>query len=231
MNNSYGYNLVTSIGGVSRKNKPEIQLKKLTSVQWGTIYALVRGPFWWPYIKNSCGLNHVDDHIDWPWHKITKDNRGWDLYEEFLDLHEQYDSVKKYLSETTILKYFESQREVKIIELDRLSNFKEFFEKNTSRLLALLCGYSEKILFSAIISHRGFVGNASQKSLMLSNVRMFGKNMVLADHIWVEYSKRWSAAEPLIGDKKVHVLGKVVQYKRRDGSVDYSIKATKVIRA
>jgi hypothetical protein len=231
MNNSYGYNLVTSIGGVRRKNKPEIQLKKWTSVQWGTVYALVRGPFWWPYIKNSCGLNHVDDHIDWPGHKITKDNRVADLYEEFLDLHEQHDSVKKYLSETTILKYFESQREVKIIELDRLSNFKEFFEKNTSRLLALLCGYSEKILFSAIISHRGFVGSASQKSLMLSNIRMFGKNMVLADHIWVAYSKRWSAAEPLIGGKKVHVLGKVVQYKRKDGSVDYSIKATKVIRA
>jgi len=38
-------------------------------------------------------------------------------------------------------------------------------------------------------------------------------------------------AEPLLGDKKVYVLGKVVQYRRKDGSVDYSIKASKVFRA
>jgi hypothetical protein len=66
---------------------------------------------------------------------------------------------------------------------------------------------------------------------MLSGVRLFGKSVVLAEHIWVEYTRRWSAAEPLIGGKKVHIVGKVVQYKRKDSTIDYAIKASKVIRA
>ena len=117
-----------------------------------------------------------------------------------------------------------------MVLMDNPSNFKEFYEKNTTRLLSMLCNWPVKILFSATISHRGFVG-VSTKSLMLNDVRLFGKKVVLAEHVWVYFNKKWSLAEPIIGGKKVYLLGKVVPYTRKCGTIDYTIKATKVIRA
>lgn len=224
MNNSYGHNLVTSIKDVGRKNKPEIWVRKVESApsRLGTMYALIRGPFWPPCIRNDCGLNSLDD--------VTTNNWLCDQYDECLDAYEHYLLVRKYLSGTTLLQYFEHEKDVKVVELDNVKNFREFFEKNTSRLLALLCGRQEKILFSVTIGHRGFIGT-SNKSLMLSQVKLFGKKITLADHVWVNYTNAWSVAEPLIGGRKVYVLGKVVKYKRKDGTTDYSIKASKVIRA
>jgi len=221
MNNSYGYNLVTSIHQIEVKEKGliDINVQEVWQPQekraWTT---LERGLHWWPCVQRRDPGDALDT------------NRALNHYYQFLDTEILYMRVKDYLNGTTILKRLECDRNVAIVGNDSPA-FRKFYEKNTVRLLSVLCGYEYRILFSATISHRGFVNNASHKSLMLSNIRMFGKKWVLADHVWVDYTKKWSAAEPLIGGKKVYVLGKVVQYKRKDGSIDYSIKASKVIRA
>lgn len=192
------------------KNRWVIPLKK-------TEIALMRGTEWPPWIRND-PLEFFD----------KKRNRANWL--NFLDFDEQFFQIKNYLKGTTVLDYFQACKDFQVVLLDNPVNFKDFCEKNTIRLLSKLCGCHGKILFSAKISHRGFIGT-SAKSLMLNEIRLFGKKMVLADHVWVEYTKKWAVAEPLIGGNKVYVLGKVVPYKRKDGTVDYTIKASKVIRA
>lgn len=238
MNFSYGHNLVTSIHQIKPKRwTVELRVGE-TYLREGPMgyVSLEKSLDWLPWVGGENGLDFKPGQTAWTGWKGQGGGRGptkYQLYkfEKFLDTQHQYGKIVDYLEGTTFLKQVECDRNVQIVSLDNPIHFKDFYAKNTARLLAMLCGCEQKILFSATISHRGFVGTTSQKSLMLSNVSMFGKNVVLADHIWVEYSKRWSAAEPLIGGKKVYLLGKVVQYKRKDGSVDYSIKASKVIRA
>jgi len=238
MNFSYGYNVVTSIHQIKPKKKPvELRVGETTLREGPMGYvSLEKSLDWLPWVEGDSHLNFKPDQLAWRGWKGPGGGQGptkYRLYEfeKFLDTENQYGKIVNYLEGTTFLKQVDCSRNVQIVTLDNPNHFKDFYAENTARLLAVLCGCEQKILFSATISHRGFVSTTKQKSLMLRNVRMFGKKMVLADHIWVNYTQRWSVAEPLLGDKKVYVLGKVVQYRRKDGSVDYSIKASKVFRA
>ncbi len=195
--------------GLCLKNRWVTPLKKME-------IAIVRGVDWLPWIKSD-PLDFLEKY-----HRVN--------WLRFLDFDEQFFQVKNYLNGTTILDYFQACKDFQVVLLDNPVNFKDFCEKNSIRLLSKLCGYHGKILFSAKIGHRGFIGT-STKSLVLNEIKLFGKKMVLADHVWVEYTKKWAVAEPLIGGNKVYVLGHVVSYKRKDGTVDYAIKASKVIRA
>ncbi len=218
MNNSYGHNLVTSIHQISRKNKPDLLIKN----RWLTTKnkkaaALVRGLDWWPQLRT--------DQLDF-FDPEKRDNALRDQFSCFLDFSQQQYDIKNYVDGTSFQQYFECWRNKLLTEIDNPNNF----SITDSRLLCVLCGHEQRIVFSATISHRGFVA-PSNKSLMLSNIRMFGKKTVLADHVWVNYTNAWSVAEPLIGGKRVYIIGKVVKYKRKAGTTDYSIKASRVIRA
>ena len=224
MNFSYGHNLVTSIHQIteSKKNKVDLQVKEVYWTKHKKMRTtLVRSLNWLPWLRT--------DHL-YLFDRKKRNGLILDRFNDFVDFTGQFSQIKEYLQGTSILEYFQSYKDYQVVLIDNPSNFKEFYEKNTTRLLSMLCNFPGKILFSATISHRGFVG-VSTKSLMLNDVRLFGKKVVLAEHVWVYFNKKWSLAEPIIGGKKVYLLGKVVPYTRKCGTIDYTIKATKVIRA
>ena len=112
----------------------------------------------------------------------------------------------------------------------------DFFKKNfwstetdhrgTTRLLGPFVG--DVRVFSATIGHRGCMGG--ERTVVVNNVRLQGTRLVLADHMWLKWSPKWDAIEPVFGGAKVLIIGSVESYKRTNSTVDYTIRPTRLVK-
>ena len=89
--------------------------------------------------------------------------------------------------------------------------------------MALACYAQAEIreTFVATIGGRGFIRKL--RTVLLTNLRLFGSRFIQEDHVWVPYSKLWEQTEPFYQGEKVVLVGTAVQYMRKNGTNDYSL--------
>lgn len=111
-------------------------------------------------------------------------------------------------------------------QVEALSRYNNGKNYHTERLFGPFLGTTQ--VFVATVGHRGCLG--SSKTVVLNNVRLHGGKIILADHVWMRWTSKWDALEPLYGGARVLVVGKVEEYQRTDTTRDLTVKATKIIK-
>jgi hypothetical protein len=88
---------------------------------------------------------------------------------------------------------------------------------------------SQKVFtYVATIQERGMMGQ--QRTVLVKNLRIFGEQLVIADHMWFTVDRKWEAIEPLIQGQKVVMVGPVFEYGRGDGTKDYRLVLSRVTK-
>jgi hypothetical protein len=158
---------------------------------------------------------------------------------EYQNNHDQYKGFRGYLNSTRIGENLCNALWRDVIEVggwfddhlqddqaEALNRYNEGKEYHTERLFGPFLGTSQ--VFVATVGHRGCLG--ARKTVVLNNVRLHGGKIILADHVWMKWTEKWNALEPLYGDAKVLVVGRVEEYQRSDLTRDLTIKATKIVK-
>ncbi len=94
-------------------------------------------------------------------------------------------------------------------------------------VLDIVSSQGEKT-FVATIGERGFAGK--HRKILLKNIRVFGIPLVIEEHLWVNYDKKWKKLEPFFQGQDVVLYGVTKVYARADGSEDFNIDLEKVLK-
>jgi hypothetical protein len=94
--------------------------------------------------------------------------------------------------------------------------------------LAVLAATNQSEAFVATVGGRGLKGR--QRTVVLTDLHPFGLRFLFADHLWVPYDRKWERIELFVQGLKVVLVGTAVEYRRTDGTCDYSLALTKVTK-
>lgn len=99
-------------------------------------------------------------------------------------------------------------------------------ERPPVRLLGLYAMNTNCQIFVAIVGERSCQGR--KRTVLLKDIRRFGHKFILADHLWLPYSRHWERLEPFFQGLKVVIVGTAIPYDRTNGTFDFKIKVEKV---
>lgn len=72
--------------------------------------------------------------------------------------------------------------------------------------------------------------SADCRTVMIRDLRIFGEKFILVDHLWFKLDRKWRAIEPLFQGEKLVLVGTVVEYLRANGTTDFNLNLTKVVK-
>ena len=98
----------------------------------------------------------------------------------------------------------------------------------TRSRLAGLAGTGKADIFVATVEARG--SHRKRRSVLVKSLRRFGLKFVFADHVWIPYDRHWERIEPFLQGLRVVLVATIAEYKRQDGTGDYSLSLTKVTK-
>ncbi len=75
--------------------------------------------------------------------------------------------------------------------------------------------------FVATVVARGSAGR--QRTVLLKNLRLFGSKFIEEDHVWVVYNRLWERIEPFYQGETAVLLGRAVEYSRKNGTSDCTL--------
>ena len=108
-------------------------------------------------------------------------------------------------------------------------HFLEYSRRRNERAtLACLADASMQETFVATVAGRGF--NGKRRTVVLTNLRLFGSKFIQEEHLWSTYDKQWQRIEPFFQGQKVVLVGTVIQYTRKDSTRDYALDLQKVTK-
>jgi hypothetical protein len=82
--------------------------------------------------------------------------------------------------------------------------------------------------FVATVGGRGFAGRLG--TVMVTNIRLFGCQLVLEDHFWLRRDRLWDRIEPFFQGERVVMVGTVCEYRRKDQSLDYALDVERLTK-
>jgi len=83
--------------------------------------------------------------------------------------------------------------------------------------------------FISTIERRGS-DRMGKRTILLKDVRRFGIEFILAEHMWVPYTKHWRRIEPFFQGEKMVVEARVAEYRRANGTYDFNLRIEKVAK-
>ena len=98
--------------------------------------------------------------------------------------------------------------------------------RQPSRSLGIDGADNRRQVFVATVSQCGCRGR--KRTVCLTDIRRFGGEVILADHLWLPYDRRWERLEPISPCLKVVLVGRAISYTGTNGTVAFNIDLEKV---